>query len=153
MKKTIRHIIILIISLGLSTLIDIRFDKAGDNFFINTLYTLSGIMFSIGLGLTVTFNPTGVKNENYIRKIRDNLNDVLKVYIIYFSITTIIFITEKYLRDFNLNILSIKIFNKSFKFNFSTFSCLILLYSIFYYILNFLEIQKLNNDIFDKLNK
>ena len=41
----------------------------------------------------------------------------------------------------------------SFNFNFSLFAVLVMFYAIFYYIINFLAMQKLNDDIFDKLNE
>ena len=36
---------------------------------ISTLYNVSGIMFSIGLGLIVSFNLSGIRNREYIKEI------------------------------------------------------------------------------------
>lgn len=44
---------------------------------ISTLYNVSGIMFSIGLGLIVSFNLSGIRNREYIKEIRKNIHSVL----------------------------------------------------------------------------
>lgn len=130
-----------------------------DDFFMNTIYTVSGIMFSIGLGLIVTFNIQGIKNKTYIKKIRQNLKDVRNTYILYFTISTICFVIDKYLREvdnaiikgsiISINLTSSFILN----FNVAVFLGLLMFYSILYFIINFLAIQDLNDDIFDKLNE
>lgn len=121
--------------------------------FINTLYTVSGIMFSIGFGLVVTFNMQGVKNQSYIRKIRSNINEVRNSYLSIFAITTLFYVCESFLRDNKLNLIKIWKFN-SFNLTIDIYisTCLFILLSITYYIFNFLSIQSLNNEIFDKLN-
>lgn len=130
-----------------------------DDFFMNTIYTVSSIMFSIGLGLIVTFNLQGVKNKTYIKKIRQNLKNVRNKYILYFSISTICLIIDKYFRDMDNTIVKESIISlnltDTFKlsFNIAIFLSLLTFYSIIYFIVNFLTIQKLNEDIFDKLNK
>jgi hypothetical protein len=110
-------------------------------------------MFSVGLGLIVTFNISGVKNKKHIKQLRINMNNVRNSFITYFFITTGSYILDKYLRD--AKIISTFIHMRSFKIelNWSIFFCLLMLYSIVYYIINFIEIQKLNNDIFDKTNE
>ncbi|HHE9207279.1 TPA: hypothetical protein ACPGS1_001786, partial [Haemophilus influenzae] len=40
---------------------------------VNTIYTISGIMFSIGMGVICTFNPSGIKNENIYSIIENNI--------------------------------------------------------------------------------
>lgn len=130
-----------------------------DDFFMNTIYTVSGIMFSIGLGLIVTFNLQGIKNKTYIKKIRQNLKDVRSTYILYFAISTICFVIDKYFREIDNTIIKESIISinltDSFTLNFNVavFLGLLMFYSILYFIINFLAIQKLNDDIFDKLNE
>ncbi|MEP0004426.1 MAG: hypothetical protein ABJ387_01485 [Balneola sp.] len=124
-----------------------------DGFFINTIYTVSGIMFSLGLGLIVTFNMNGVKNPAYISQIRENINDVRNSFLKYFILTTICYIVDFYLRQNGINTFSIEIGTNLFKFNLSILFCLLMMYSIIYYVINFIEIQNLNNDIFDKLRE
>jgi len=149
MNRRYKIAIVTIISFIISNAISIKLDA----FFMNTFYTVSGIMFSIGIGLVVTFNLQGIKNKSYIKDIRKNLNNVRNSYIIYFSLTTICFVIDNYLRTEKIDT-AIKILDKlSLPFNAPLFFFLLILYSIAYFIVNFLELQKLNNDIFDKMNE
>lgn len=150
MKALIRDIVILIVFILISCICKLQLD----DFFMNTIFTVSGIMFSIGLGLIATFNLQGIKNKSFILKIRNTLNSVRNLYIKYFTVTTIVFILDNYLREKKINQIDILLFDRlNIHIDLSVFFCLILLYSILYYIINFLSIQKLNNDIFDELNK
>lgn len=147
MNRKYKFVFVASISLILSSTISIELDA----FFLNTFYTVSGIMFSIGIGLVVTFNLQGIKNKSYIDEIRKNLNYVRNSYIQYFSLTTICFIIDNYLRTENIDT-TLKFSNKfSLPFNVQLFFFMIILYSIGYFIVNFLELQKLNNDIFDRM--
>lgn len=113
---------------------------------MNTIFTVSGIMFSIGLGLIVNFNLQGVKNIWYLKKIRDNLNKVRNSFIASFSLSTICFLLNQYLGNFSFSFMF-------FHFDLSLFFLIMMLFSIFYYIVNLIDLQKLNDDIVDKLIK
>ena len=150
-----------IILIVLALLFSIIYDYEVDIFLMNTIYTISGIMFSIGIGLIVTFNLQGIKNKSYILSIRSNLNIVRNNYIKFFVLSTISFILENYLgkidskknsENIGLHIINIG-GNIKFSINFSMFLFLLILFSILYFIINFLELQKLNNDIFDKTSE
>lgn len=121
---------------------------------MNTIYTVSGIMFSIGLGLVVTFNLQGIKKKTFILKIRENLKKVRNKYIYHFSCSTIYFILDKYFRDVKHSIIDIPLTDSiQIQFNIAVFLGLLMFYSIIYFIINFLALQKLNDDIFDKVNE
>lgn len=121
-----------------------------DTFLLSTLYTVCGIMFSIGLGLIVTFNMNGVKNKNYINKIRKNLTSVRDSFLIYFVISTTCLVLGQYLNDvdvkFEVKGTAITISPVMLFFS-------LIIYSIIFFIINFLEVQKLSQDIFDKINQ
>ena len=122
-----------------------------DEFFNGTIFNVSGIMFSLGLGLIVTFNLSSVKNREYIVYIRKSLNKVRNSFIFYFGITVLCYILDKYFRD--KGVISIPFFsikNIKIELNFAILFCILMFYSIAYYIVNFLHIQRLNDDIFDK---
>lgn len=148
MKTIIRASIVFVLFISSSVLCSIELD----DFFTNTIYTVSGIMFSVGLGLIVTFNISGVKNKTYITQLRNNIDRVRNAFLKYFLLSTVCFILDYYLRKKELNITSLNIQNLQIELNWSMLFCLLMLYSIVYYIINFIEIQKLNNDIFDKTN-
>lgn len=149
MKTILRVFILLIIFVVISLLTKLSIDS----FLINTIYTVAGIMFSLGLGLVVTFNMSGVKNPTYIKQFREDINEVRNRFLIYFSISTFLYLLDYYLRDNCIGTYTINVFTKQIEFNWSVLVCLVLFFSIIYYIQNFLDIQQLNNEIFDKLNK
>lgn len=125
-----------------------------DDFYMNAFYTILGIMFSIALGLLVTFNLQGIRNRSIITKIRKNIKTVRSIYIKYFIISTIVYLAEKYFRDGKNNIWDFAyIKNYHLSFNFSLFTITILLFSISYFIINFIAMQKLNDDLYDEVNK
>ena len=148
MKTIIRISLVLILFIIISLLC-----LHPDDFFVNTIFTVSGIMFSVGLGLIVTFNISGVKNQKHIKQLRGNIDKVRNSFLKYFLISTVCYILDYYLRQKALNITTINIKNFQFELNWSVLFCILMLYSIVYYIINFIEIQKLNNSIFDKTSE
>lgn len=140
-KWVINIIIIAIISAFLSS---IELKIIVNNDVMMTLYTVSGIMFSIGLGLIVSFNLSEVKNSTYLKEIRENIKKVRNSFIFSFICLTVFFVIIQCLDEFDLSFLF---------FNSKIFVALTLLHSIFYYIYNFLLIQELNDDILDKINR
>ena len=149
MKTIIRISLVLILFIITSLACSIH----PDDFFVNTIFTVSGIMFSVGLGLIVTFNIGGVKNKTHIKQLRGNIDKVRNSFFKYFLISTVCFAAEYYLRQKGLHITAINIKGIHFELNWSVLFCMLMLYSIIYYIINFIAIQKLNNDIFDKANE
>lgn len=121
-----------------------------DGFFSSTIFTIAGIMFSIGLGLIVTFNPTSIKNRAYLKIVRDNITNVRNSFLLHFASSSMCFILNQYLikEEFSYNV-----FGKfDIKFSISIFLCLLMIYSSIYFVVNFLQIQKLNNDISDEVS-
>ncbi len=148
MKTTIRILLIIILFIIFSMLCKLTIDI----FFVNTIYTVSGIMFSVGLGLIVTFSISGVRNKEHIRQLRTNINKVRNSFLKYFLLTTICYTLNYYLRQMNLIITEVKIKEITIILNWSILFVLLMLYAIVYYIVNFTKIQNLHNDIFDKIN-
>ena len=115
-------IIKLIVAFLLSIIISYFSDYRPNTTTLNVLYTVSGILFSVGLGLIITIVPNGVKNPTYIAEIRKTINFVKNRFFIEFTIITL-------------------------------FSGIAILFSLPYFVINFLEIQRLNNDIFDRITQ
>ncbi len=145
-KLTISLLIICLITILVSSISMVT----PDQFFTSTIFTVSGIMFSIGFGLIVSFNLNGVKNKNYIKELRENINFVRNNFMTYFLLATTCYILDQYFNSVSFTI--IDKLNIKITFCLSIFFCLFILYSVCYFITNFIEIQKLNNDIFDKIN-
>ncbi|MDV3814171.1 hypothetical protein CMU15_00300 [Elizabethkingia anophelis] len=148
--KTYLKIFLIIVAFTLSVILKLNYSEV----FMNTLYTVLGIMFSIGLGLVVTFNLSGVKNRQFIIAIRNNLKTLRSLYISYFTISTFFYLIESQLRAKDNNVIRI-IDNSKIKleFDFSTFTVCLLFYSIIYCIINMIDLQKLSESIFDETNK
>lgn len=147
--KTYLKILLIVVALTVSVIFNLNYSEL----FMNTLYTVLGIMFSIGLGLIVTFNLGGVKNRRFIIAIRKNLKTLRTLYIAYFTISTFFYLLESQLRSKKNNVINILENAKiKFEFNFSTFTVCLLLYSIIYCIVNMIDLQKLSENIFDETN-
>ncbi|MBR4127827.1 MAG: hypothetical protein IKR09_09670 [Alphaproteobacteria bacterium] len=111
---------------------------------LNTIYNVSGIMFSVGLGLIVGTTFSELKNTNYLKSVRQNLKYIRSVFIYYFLAETFLFLFVG--NKFNTTIMHYNI-------KYDTFFAIFSIYTIIYFTFNFLQIQKLNEDITDKKNK
>lgn len=123
-----------------------------NDYYMNTLFTILGIMFSIAMGLLITFNLQGIKNKRVIDKLRSNIKEVRFSYIKYFAFSTLFCLLEKYLRDKEDNLCVFSIREISITINFSLITIVILLYSIIYFIINFIAMQKLSDKLYDEVN-
>ncbi|MBE3662149.1 hypothetical protein BOO91_14545 [Vibrio navarrensis] len=114
---------------------------------ISTLFTVNSIMFSLGLGLIVSFNMGRIKNRSYIKTIRANIAKVKNTFMLLFGISVCFFIANSLHTEAHY----LAIFSKKITFSMPVFTLLIIIYSAFYFVVNFIEIQKLNDSIFDRL--
>ena len=115
---------------------------------ISTLYTVSGIMFSIGMSLLITINTSGVKNKRIKKGIRKELDVVRNHYIGCFAFVSILFILLSSGIDSSKEI---KLYN-CYCIKYSHELVLILVYSIAFFIFNFIALQRLNLSIENALN-
>jgi hypothetical protein len=119
---------------------------------LNVLYTVAGILFSVGLGLIITIVPNGVRNETYIAEIRSTINDVRNRFFAEFFLITLAYVCFSAPENWTV----IKLIHKeelTLKFDIVLYTGAMLILSLPYFMCNFLAIQKLNNDIFDRVNQ
>lgn len=116
---------------------------------VSTLYTVSGIMFSIGMSLIVTSSAAGVKNTRIRNGIRKEIHNVQNHFIKCFVLISILYILLCSAADEHK---SIHIYN-NFSLKYSHLLVFIIAYSIVYFVWNFLAIQRLNYQIEDALDK
>lgn len=114
---------------------------------LSTIYTVIGIMFSIALSLIVSFNIQGIKSHDSIASIRYKLKVLQKKHISNFVMDTVL-----YLLSLKVKIVSFCIKGVEINLNIKLVILVILVTSIFYYIVNFTNIQKLRDQVFDELN-
>ncbi|EFN8485581.1 hypothetical protein EBL26_05705 [Escherichia coli] len=147
MKRQIASLlIVLIITIGLPSFLAWR----PDQFLISTLYSVCGIMFSIGLGLIVTFNMSGIKNINYVKVIRKELVSIRNSFLRFFTLSTLCLVLSEYLKEYEF---SFEFKSLMLKFSPSILFFTLIIYAIVFFIVNFLNVQKLSHDIFDKINQ
>lgn len=144
-KRLLLSTVAILLSIGISTFTDIAVVES----FLNTIYTVAGIMFSIGMGVACTFNPDKIKNNSYLNEIRVNISIIRNSYIYYFSISSIAFLFNQLIHNFKKTWIL-----KEFQFSFDLPTAVLIfnLLGIIYYIINFLAIQRLNFEITDRLN-
>ncbi len=116
--------------------------------FLNTVYTISGIMFSIGMGVLCTLNPDKIKNDVYYRAIKENVISVRNSYITYFSLISAFYLIFQLYPVLRLDLFTIKDIVITMKISYV--AILLNILGILYFIANFIEIQRLGFEISDK---
>lgn len=102
------------------------------------------IIFSALLVLTVSFNLDKVTNEYFLNKCRNKIYYIQKQYIIYFVTATIIVCIEGYSFNYSYQIID---------FNSNSLYTVTMLFLLFYFITNFMQLQKLKDRLTDKIIK
>lgn len=117
--------------------------------FLNTIYTVSGIMFSIGMGVVCTFNPERIKNNTFLKEIRSNIINIRSSYIYIFTFTSLLYLLNQLFPNYRYSFII-----KTFQINIDLPLAFVALnvFGVIYYILNFLKVQELNFDITDRIN-
>lgn len=130
----------IVISIVLSTLISSFWPSFGLEEKISTLYAVSGIMFSIGMSIIVTGSFVKVPNKKIRQRIVQAFNVVRNSYIIFFLAVSVFYMfMEENSKPFHIY--------RSISFNYSYFVGILIVSSIVFFIVNFLDIQRLNREI------
>ena len=149
-KVCILIAILLTASIILSIWIQIDAD-----FLLSTIFTINGIMFSIGLGLISNFNLQGITNKSYLIDIRKNITSVRNSFIWLFILSATSFILTNFSKVIDLYNKKFTYmdydFSLSLKLDTTIFSLLFMSFSILYFIYNFIAIQNLNDQIVDRI--
>lgn len=111
---------------------------------LGTLYAVSGIMFSIGMSLIVTSSFSKIKNSSLRHKIQSSYDDVRNTYICAFIFVSILYMF------WSPNKGEVQFY--AIRFTYAAFVAISITYSILFFILNFIELQKLNKKIDELLN-
>lgn len=122
------------------------FDIHGNAGVLQTLFTILGIVFSLGMGLLVSFKLSEVKNDKIRKLMRDSLSHTLKLYVGDFGLTSLIFLLS--ILIYNGKVLKI-IDNISIDYSLSAICVCVT--SIAYEVYNFTKIDKLNIDIEEEI--
>lgn len=144
-RNLLISVLTIALSIGIATFSNLKVNDA----FLNTIYTLSGIMFSIGMGVICTFNPERIRNNSFLREIRFDIAIIRSSYIIFFSLSSALYLLNQLFSDFTACY-----DNEYYQIcgNLPIATVAFSVCGIVYYINNFLAIQKLNFQITDRIN-
>lgn len=137
-KKIIAYLFFSVIVAGLLSLFtEIKVDRG----VLNTLYTVAGVIFSVGMSIAISAKTDQVTKENKRKAIRFSYMMVRNSFMWLFGISTVLFIVAQ--------ICSIANYPSALDF-----LCVIfILTSIVYYIYNFARLHKLGEDVEDQVLK
>lgn len=137
-----RYLIGLIISIILSEFNYLNFDEK----IIQALFTVLGIGYSIAISNIISFDTSELMFNDYRRKIIKHLRDLRNVNSVDFLFASFIFVC---CLSFPQQIFIYYIF----KINLYTFASIILFLSICSLVIGFFSLQKLNEEVSDKIAK
>lgn len=136
-----------IIALGVSVLLGFIIHLNIPASLITTLFTVVGIMFSVGMSLVVTMSTQNIHNKQAKSIVQETINNLLKNYIFCFLLMTAIFAVSMFFKAENVDgfqACDFNLFKMDLRFNYA-FSVLIYSgYSIVYYIFNMRETREQN---------
>ena len=133
--------IYLLISIVLAVVLSLytRVLMTGD--VLDTLYTVAGVIFSVGMSLTVSPKTDGVANETIKKSIRYSYKKIRNSFMYFFGIDTVLYV----LTEFDLSMCLAAIL--------SNCCAIFLLFSVAYYVYNFYCLQILGEEIEDQVMK
>lgn len=145
LKKALLLILAVLLSALVATFTEVRVDDA----FLNTIYTLAGIMFSIGMGVVCAFNPERIKNNSYLQQVRSDIVKVRGAYIHLFTASSILYLAHQLFPKTRFEHVFM---DRVVAVDLPSATIAVCIVGIIYYIANFLAVQKLNFEITDKIN-
>lgn len=148
-----KKIIVLFASLIISVLFPTFLSSiVVDESVISTLFTIVGIIFSVGMSLIISVSTSGVKNKEARSVFRKQLSDIRFRFITTFIILTIFYIILPI--DNNkekLNIAQIR--DVTIRISFHIFMVICLFAGIIYYIVNYYSIQNSVYELEDRIDQ
>ena len=143
MKKLI---ISILVSVLLSIILTTFIDYTPNENTITTIYTISGIAFSIGMGVVCAFPVNNILNKQFFNKTIINIQSVRNSFCHWFILSTFMYIVSK---NVQFDIFSIN--SKSISINVMNLTLIFIIISVVFFVINFFSIQKLNIDIQRKI--
>lgn len=106
---------------------------------ITTLFTVVGVMFSVGMSLLVTMSTQNIHNSEAKKMVQATINGLIRNYIFSFVLLTICFaVTLLFKVEDNdvFQVCQFYIFKRQWIFNYPLMVAVYSVYSIIYYIFN-----------------
>lgn len=108
---------------------------------LDTLYTVAGVIFSVGMSLTVSPKTDGVVNETIKKSIRYSYKKIRNSFMYFFCIDTVLYVLTEF--DFSMCLAAIL----------GNCCAIFLLFSVGYYVCNLDCLQMLGEKIEDHAMK
>lgn len=112
-----------------------------DSGVLNTLYTVAGVIFSVGMSIAISAKTDQVTKESNRKSIRGSYKTVRNSFMLLFGISTVLFIAAQ---AYTIEKLPAAL---------DLLCAVYLLVSIIFYIINFIKLHKLGEDIEDQILK
>lgn len=112
---------------------------------VNTLYTVAGVMFSVGMSLIVAVNTQGIRHPDVKKDVQKKLNKLLFRYITIFMILTTAYAVTLAFKEVDkesFRTLSWSFRDKVIVFNYPISLAALEIVSIIYYIINMIDTRK-----------
>ena len=112
---------------------------------VNTLYTVAGVMFSVGMSLIIAVNTQSIRHPDAKKDVQKKLNKLLYRYIAIFMILTTVYAVTLAFKEVDkesFKTLSWSIRDKVIVFNYPISLAALEIVSIIYYIINMMDTRK-----------
>lgn len=120
---------------------------------LTIFYGLIGVIFSVGMSLIISFNGSAILNKEFKEEIRGNVHEIRNNFLFIFLLCSALYVVYSVLPD-SRHLLKWKpTENISVHFTWSLSVLLYHIYSMIALISNYIEIQKLYEDIEDRIAK
>lgn len=119
---------------------------------LSTLYTVVGILFSVGMSLIISVSTSGVKNKEARTVFRSQLSKIRSRFIVVFVLLSFMF-TLLTIKGYSTVWSMFQIHEISIEVNNDVFLISNLLLSIIYYIVNYYSIQTSIYEMEDRIEK
>lgn len=131
----------LTVSLIASAVVAVCWGSAVSDSFLNTLYTVAGVVFSVGMSIAISPKTEEVTNLKMKHSIRRSYKRIRNTFMMFFAFDTVFLVLS--------SLEGCPDFQNIVRFMCLTFTLL----SIAYFVWNFIELQKLGDDIEDQVLK
>ena len=112
---------------------------------VNTLYTVAGVMFSVGMSLIVAVNTQNIRHPESKKSVQQKLHRLMVKYIANFLVLTTIYAITLAFKESEKEIfraLSFKVKDIVVSFNYPAALVAVEIVCILYYIINMMETRK-----------
>lgn len=138
MKKTVAYLVLSVVIAGLLsafTELNVRDDV------LNTIYTVAGVIFSVGMSIAITPKTEKVTNDNIRATIRASYLAVRNSFMYLFGMGTVLYIVAQ----------AFEITKHPASLDF--LCAVFILLSVVFYVFNFVKLQKLGIEVEDQILK